>query len=170
MIATEQAPETQIIIDLLRGAAVGETVTLAAISGAIGRDVTTCRGYVYTAIKRVQSDDGAVFSSIRRVGYRRLPAEEIPTVGKTARDRIRRTASRGAQAIAAGISGANDLSDKVRLNLHQQHGALAMIAHLARDKQTSAVQVTTNRPPTMAETAKSFLAAIGAVTGDDGGA
>lgn len=168
MIAIEQSAETKIIIDLLRGVPIGGTITLAAISDAIGRDITACRGYLYTALKRVQNNDGAVFSSVKKIGYRRLPAEEIPMVGKTARDRIRRTAARGSQAIAAGIAGANNLPDDVRLNLHRQQGALNMIAHLARDKQTAAVNVTTTRPPTVAETARSFLSAIGAVRGDGG--
>lgn len=168
MIAIEQSAETQIIIDALRNVPIGGTILLAEISDAIGRDIATCRGYLYTALKRVQTDDGAVFSSVRKIGYRRLPAEEIPMVGKTARDRIRRTAARGSQAIAAGIAGANDLPDDVRINLHKQQGALNMIAHLARDKQTAAVNVTASRPPTVAETARSFLSAIGAVRGDSG--
>lgn len=170
MIAIEPSAETQILIDLLRGSAIGETITLAAISEAIGRDIGTCRGYLYTALRRVQNDDGAVFSSIRRVGYRRLPPSEIPTIGKTARDRIRRTATRGVKTIAAGMAGANDLPDAVRRDLYRQQAALNMIAHLSRDRQTAAIPSAEQRPPTLAETAKGYLAAIGAISGDSGGA
>ena len=163
MIATEKAPEIQKIIDLLVAAEIGGIVTLAAMSEAIGRDITLCRGYLYTAIRCVQRDNGIVFSCQRRIGYRRLPAAEMKTIGQVARAKIRRTARRGAQTIHAGIWGANDLSDSDRAKLAVEQSTLAMLEHVARERNLPKADPTETKPKPLAETARAFLAHIGAI-------
>ncbi len=160
MIATETRAEVIKLKALLQAAPVGAIVTLEAMSDAIGLPIERNRWMLYSATRQLQAEQGIVFSSVRSQGYRRLPAEEIPTIGETARKRIRRTAARGARAIQAGVMGANDLSDATRRRLMQEQGALSLLSHLARDKALP--QVTDSAaPPTMADTARQFMARMG---------
>ncbi len=160
MIATETRAEILALKSLLQVAPVGEIVTLDDMSNAIGMPIARHRWMLYAAARQLQAEQGIVFASVRSEGYRRLPADEIPMIGETARKRIRRTASRGAKAIQAGVMGANDLSDATRRRLMQEQGALSLLSHLARDKALPQVADSAT-PPTMAETARQFMARMG---------
>jgi hypothetical protein len=99
MIATETRPEVIRLKALLQAAPIGEIVTLDAMSDEIGMPIARHRWMLYAATRQLQYEFGFVFASVRSQGYRRLPSEEIPKIGETARKRIRRAATRGTTAI-----------------------------------------------------------------------
>lgn len=161
MIATELHPDTRTLIDLLLASPVGQIVTLGAMSEAIGRDIERCRYVLYSAIRNVERTHGAVFSCIRKEGYRRLPAEDIATIGKTARERIRHTARRTVKTLEAGLAGANDVPNEVRVKVLREQSALAMIEHVTRERNLPVVPEASNKPLPVAVTGREFLRAIG---------
>lgn len=162
MIATELHPDTVALVAVLSAAPRGELIPLKTFSDAIGRDINRCRHLLYRAIRIMEREQGAVFACVRKEGYRRMAADEIVKIGQTARSRIRRTARRGQKSIAAGISGANDLSNEARVKLLQEQSALGLLEHLSRDRSLPQIPEQVTRPLPVAQTAREFLKAIGA--------
>ena len=161
MLSLDLHADTRRIADALAAVSRGDTITLAAITNAIGRDIHRCRHLLYSAFRLVERENGAVFATERGQGYRRLKPEEIITIGQTARARIRGTARRGARSIAAGVSGANDIAAPVQRAILAEQTALGLLEHMARDKNLPTVPETENRPLPVAVAAKEFLRAIG---------
>jgi predicted nucleic acid-binding protein len=163
MIQTEMSADTRAIADLLAAAPVGATVSHAAMSAAIGRDVTTCRHIVTAARRAAQREAGAVFVTERGTGYRRLPAEEVArVVGSNARQHIRRTAGRAKRALTAGTARANDLPPAVQRQVAAEVSALALIEHISRDAAVKPSDDAPTKPTPVAVTARNLLTAIGA--------
>ena len=162
MIATDLHADTLALISVLQSAPHGEVIPLARFSTAIGRDIRQCRHLLYSAIRVMERDHCAVFASVRGEGYRRMASDEIVKIGQTARSRIRRTARRGSKSIAAGMAGANDLSNEARIKLLAEQSALGVLEHLARDKSLPTMPQDATRPLPVAVSAREFLKAIGA--------
>ncbi len=91
--------DAKVLADLMRNVGVGSTLTYGAMSEAIGRDVTTDRGLIYTAKGIVQREERMVFDSVYRHGIKRLADSDIVNLGDRARVRVRRIARRASQAI-----------------------------------------------------------------------
>ena len=83
--------ETRALADRLMQAAVGDVVTYSDLSAALGADVHRRRYLLMQAIKAANAETGALFASVRRIGYQRLAANEAHIVGAAARRRIRST-------------------------------------------------------------------------------
>lgn len=162
MIAIDLHADTLRIIDRLKSVPRGGEITLAAISQTIGRDIANCRHLMYSAFRHVEAESGAVFASVRGVGYRRMQPDEIVKIGQTARSRIRRTARRGIKTMSAGVAGANDLSDADKRKVLAEQSSLGLLEHIARERSLPTVPTTDTRPLPVAETARAFLELIGA--------
>ena len=164
MIATDIHADTRRIADLLAVLPRGELITLAQISAAIDRDIRLNRGYLYSAMKIVEREMGAVFACERGKGYRRLASDEIIKIGQTSRARIRRQARRGIRSMSAGVGGANDIEPDMARRILAEQSALGLLEHIARDKNLPKVPEKDTRPLPVATTARAFLRAIGAET------
>lgn len=167
MIQTELSADTRAIADLLAATPIGQTVTFAALSQAIGRDIAARRHILAAARKVAQREVGAVFVATPRIGYRRLAAEEAARViGSAARQHIRRTAGRARKAIAAGTAGANDLAPDVQRRIAAEVSALALIEHISRDAAVKPADSAPTKPTPLAVTARAMLAALTRTEGD----
>jgi len=82
---TDRAAEIDRLTETLCAASVGAVVTYADLSAAIGRDITRARYLAHAAIKRANTQGGAVFGTVYRVGFKRLSTGEVSTIGSTAR-------------------------------------------------------------------------------------
>jgi hypothetical protein len=157
MFVSDTNTDARILADLLKVCPFGETVTWADMSSVLGRDAREYRWRLYAAFRLTQREDGAVFSRIQGIGYRRLSPGEIHLIGQTARTRIRNTARRGSRALVAGAKGCN-LSEDEQKAVSREQAALGIFEHLARDRNLSA-------EPAKAEpysvSAKKMLAALG---------
>lgn len=161
MIQTELSADTRTLADMLAACPVGEAVTLAGMSDAIGRDVTTCRHIVASARKVAQRESGAVFSVERGIGLRRMSAERVTeTVGATARGHIRRTASRAKRTLLAATAGANDLSPEAQRRLAAEVSVLGLMEYLSRDNVTKPTADAPTKPTPVAVTARNLLTVI----------
>ncbi|MFZ4539334.1 hypothetical protein [Propionivibrio sp.] len=97
---TKQHPDFRLssdsaaLVKSLEHIAVGATITYAALSSVIGRDVTKFRGTLETARRAVQRDNNMVFDVVRGVGMIRLNDSEIVDLSDKARAHFRRHSKR----------------------------------------------------------------------------
>ena len=163
MIATDISPDTRALADKLAEVPRGERISLKALTAVISRNIVEHRHLLYSAFRIVERETGAVFACERGSGYRRLTPEEIPSLGSTARSRVRHIARRGRKSIAAGIEGANDMPDNARRRALQEMSALGVLEHVSRDKSLPDIKEDASSPLPVAAAAKAFLKKIGAI-------
>lgn len=128
------APDIRALVTALTGIPLGGTITYDELSTAIGRDVTRHRYLVLRAMSVANAESGALFAPVRKVGYRRLPMDEAPSVGQTARRRIRRASRQARKRMLNAAAKANDLPADIARKVNAELSALGLIEHLTRDK------------------------------------
>lgn len=161
MLTTEASPDTRAVAELLATVPVGEIVSFAALSAAIGRDITRCRHVLYAGKRAAERDAGAVFATVRGQGMRRLSAERAAeTVGTAARSHIRKTARKATRTLIAATSRANDLPPAVQRSVSAEVSAFALIEHLSRDAAVKAADDAPLKPTPVAITARAMMAAL----------
>lgn len=163
MIITDLSPDARAVADLLAACPVGETITHAAVSSVIGRNITSCRHIVYTAMRVAQREAGAVFVTLRGEGYRRIePAQIAATVGQAARQHIRRTAGRARRTMVAGTARMNDLQPDAQRRLAAEVSAMSLIEHVTQDARVKPGSDAPTAPTPVAITAQRLLASLAA--------
>lgn len=162
MIVMELHQDTRLIVDLLLACPYGGTVTLSSVSNVIGRSIGANRHLLYSAIRIVERDIGAVFSSVRGVGYRRIQPDELHKVGQTARARIRSQARRGFRTISNGLAKANNIAPPALREALREQSVLGLVEHTAKDRNRPDVADGAMRPLPVAEVAREFLKKMGA--------
>lgn len=161
MIQTEISADARAIADILIACPVGEVISLATASSAIGRDITKCRHILATARRVALREAGAAFSTEPRNGLRRLSAERATEViGPSARRHIRKAAGRARKVLIAATEGANDLSPDAQRRRAAEISALGLMEHIARDNITRPSETASTKPMPVAITAQEFLARI----------
>jgi hypothetical protein len=163
MIVMELHQDTRILADLLAACPFGETLTFDDFSKAIGRNINVCRYLLYRAIFVVERENGAVFASVRRVGYKRVVPDDLHKIGQTARARIRSQARRGFRTISNGLAKANDISPPALREALREQSILGLIEHTAKDRSKPDVAEGATHPLPVAEVARDFLRKMGAV-------
>lgn len=88
----EMSIDTRLVYEALKKAAIGEVVSLSAISQELGRKVGGEDSSIQSAIRRLLKTDGIVFENVRGVGYKRLRDEEIVNSSERDREGLRRKA------------------------------------------------------------------------------
>jgi hypothetical protein len=156
------SPDTAAIVALLTAASVGATVTYEQMSHAIGRPIGDRRYLLPAAIRIAARDHGAIFGTVRKIGYQRLPATDAHILGAHTRRRIRSSAKRAAEAIVSAVERANDLPDGAKRMAYAEVNSMSLIRHLATDKQVSAAPSEAKAEP-IAIVMRRFALAIGAV-------
>jgi len=138
LITQSLSAECRALTDLFVATPIGGTITYADMTRAIGRDISARRYLCLRAIEVAGKEAGAIFGTVRGVGYRRLPPQDAHQLGSHARGRIRRTAKRAASAIAAALATANEMPDEAKRRAYAEVNALALIRHLATDRNVAA--------------------------------
>lgn len=157
MIVMELHHDTRIISQILADCSFGETITLEAITRTIGRDILGCRHLLYSAMRLVERDIGAVFCSVRGVGYRRISSDELAKVGQTSRSRIRGHARRGVRTISNGLAVANDISPTSLRDALREQSILGLVEHTSKDRYSLALPETASEPMKPRDVARQFL-------------
>lgn len=149
-MATKSLPElsldTQTIERLLDAMAIGDIITFAVLSSAIGRDVQhQARGNLRTARQRLLRQQHKVFGAVLGVGLKRLDDEgKVAAAGvhvRRGRNQFRR-ARQTATAVDDFAALPNDV--KVRHNvIVAQSGALL---HMTNPKATRALEGKIDQP------------------------
>ena len=159
MISSEISPDVGALVAALADVSPGATISYAALSEVIGRDVTQVRYLLHSAQRIASREHGAVFANERGVGYVRLTTEQLAGVGSTARSRVRRAARKASKVIKQGFDRANDMPPEVGRKLNAELSALALIEHVATDKAAAPVDAHNVRPEPVAITARRLFAA-----------
>lgn len=73
-------PQWQTVYELLSGRDVGDVISYAAISDALGFDVLTARNPIYKAVEVLQREECRTVENVKHVGYRIVPASEHGSV------------------------------------------------------------------------------------------
>lgn len=158
---TTISADTRAIADLLNAASYGQEVTIEQMSDAIGRDIRPVRYIAVSALRVAERETGAVFATVRRVGYRRLTSDEFHQIGSTARARIRKVSNRSNRSMTAAMERTNDMDPADRLAVLREQSTLGLVAHLSQDKQAPALVHGTTRPQPLAVTMRGALEALG---------
>ena len=141
--ALQTSVEIRTITDLLVATPIGMITTYEAMAQAVGFDVKSRKRYIIMAgIHHANKESGAVFASVRGVGYQRLQAEDFHTGGISARRKVRATTNRSANTIIRGVEKANDISPEAQRKAYGEVNSLAILRHLATDKTRAAVPET----------------------------
>lgn len=159
MINTEISPDVAALVETLCAVSPGDTITYAALSSVIGRDVCHVRHLLNSAQRIAAREHGAVFGNDRGVGYKRLTTAQLPHVGSWARSKVRRSARKAAKLIRYGSDRANALEPETQRKLNAELSALALIEHIAGDKAASPAPVHDQRAEPVAVTARRLFPA-----------
>ena len=134
----ETVADIEAVSKMLTELPIGAVLTYSAINDAIGRDVTNGARYVLAAAKkRTEAETGALYEAVRKVGVKRLPTDEIASVGTAAIRKVRRTARRGMKRL--GNVKANDISPDQSREIVMQRSVLGAVAMLADGRKTKAL-------------------------------
>lgn len=127
----ELAADTRLLYSLLQKAAIGETVTFAAMSAQLSRTVGGADCYLQSALRIIERDEEIVFGSVRGVGYKRLSDAEIATtIGPAAITRMRRAATRATRSVLTARD--EKLTNEERVKRNTTLSFLGMIRHATK--------------------------------------
>ena len=132
-------PDVRTLTDILLACSVGEIVQYPTLSKAIGADIKSRFWLVRAAIKSANKEAGAVFTTVRQVGFMRMAASQAGSVGSTARGQIRRIAARSSTTMANAMQFANDLSEQNRVKIVAELSSMALLSHITKDAQHKAI-------------------------------
>lgn len=151
--------ETEILTEHLKSLSIGEIVRYTRLTELIDRDVQGPAWYsLCKARKQAEADTSSLFEPVVRVGIKRLPVEELPSVGLKATGRIRRIARNAYRRIAAVKT--NDMPPEIALAIDAQRsqlGAIAAVSTRSTQKQISEEVGRANGELPPATTLKLFL-------------
>ena len=158
--ATAHATEVQAICEALGSTPIGEICVFETIDAALGAPVRLRRYLLMDALLQLNKEAGAIFGSVRGVGYKRLPAEDAHTLGGTLRASVRRRSRRTSDAIANAVNANNDISPVGMRRAAGEIGTLNMLRHIATNRIAKATQ-RDDKPPTLAESLSGVLRHLG---------
>lgn len=157
---TANATEVNALREALAATPVGEVCTFDTLDTALGAPVRARRYLLLVALRQLNTDTGAIFGSVRCVGYQRLPADDAHTLGSTVRASVRRRSRRTSSSIANAVNAANDLTPAGRRRASGEIATLNMLAHIATDRTAKAAE-RDDKPPTLAESLGGVLRHLG---------
>ena len=152
--------DIRVLTDALLSTPIGEVITFPELSKALGANIRARQYLVQSAIKLASKEAGAIFTSVRSVGYKRLPAEAAAAVGSHARSRVRAATRKASGIISRAIEKANDMSDEARRKAMTEVSALQLLNTLATDRMVKTVQ-TGDKPLPVAVTMRSMATSLG---------
>jgi len=125
----ENAADVDTIKGLLLALPIGQTLSYAAMSEQLGRDVTERRWLLGRAIRQAEDDSGGLFATSRGEGIQRLTSNRVADAGLSTIQKIRRTARRGHVRLSGVRANDLPLTEQQRLLAHRSMlGAIASIA------------------------------------------
>ena len=126
----QKSNDTKILESVLEQAKVGDLITYAELSKAIGRDVRKfAQPSLCSARRGLQRDKQMVFGVETNVGLKRLNDEEIVVSSEADRRRMKRAATRSLKKLSVvNFSGLSDEAKKQHIVASAQLGAIEMFS------------------------------------------
>lgn len=155
--------EVKILAEVMMETPIGAIVTYESMSKKIGRDVRIKdRHKILLAKQAALNDVGAAFETIHRIGYRRLPGNELTKIGQSASASIRKKGKKAIKTMVKSLASANDVAPEVFRKMLSQQSALGLIVELSRERNLPLMREEATAPLPYAVTAKMFLDAVNA--------
>lgn len=154
---TVTAVSLQAVKSALESCPVGGTISYKDIEGLSKVEILKKRYLVARAISSLNKDCGAVFVSVYRVGYRRLPPAEAHALGASARLKIYRTAGRSKKRIVRALCFANDIPQQAAIQANREVAMLGLIQHAAHERQMKHTVTESESPKPVADVLKEML-------------
>ena len=154
MLNTATSPENAQDIEILSAALsdlpVGATIEYGTLTEAIGRDIQAHRWLLQAAVKAIETETGSLYETVRNVGVKRLPPEDLPGVGLNTIRKVRRASKKGYHRLAAVRTNSLSPEDAAKIIAHRsQLGAISMVAD-GRKTATLTKEVTDTNGATIA--------------------
>jgi hypothetical protein len=135
------SPRTRALIDVLRLVPLGDVVTYATLSATLGENVQKTAAQALASARRiVERDEGIVFQVVRKVGLRRIHADEAPDIGTAARRKMNRASRRAVQTMTRAAHASNGLSPDAQRRLSAEVSAHGLLQELTRDAAVDRLQ------------------------------
>lgn len=132
----ENAADIEILLGLLCACPIGTTIPYSSMNAALGRDARERQWIIDKARQQAEERTGNLFEVVRGEGLKRLPSDEVPSVGLAHLRKIRRAAKRGVERLDAVRVNDLDEGDQRKLIAHKsQLGAISLVAD-GRKSQT----------------------------------
>lgn len=161
-IPSQVNADLRTLTDLLCVASVGDVVSYADMSAAIGSDIRIRPWLVPRAVVLANRDQGALFACINGIGQKRLSAAEAHLLGHAVRRRIGRASRRTAKLITRGMEVANDIPAEAKRKAYAELNTLGLLAHISRDRVTAAT-ASDDKPMPIAQVMRATMAQLGVV-------
>lgn len=135
--------ETRLLTEMLLAARIGDTVTFADMSAKVGYEVGGGDPHLQSAKHRAFNDKGAVFDSVRGIGYKRLNDGEIVSDATRDRERVGKAAKRAIKKLATVNYAALPEPERVKHNVEMT--ILNAQASLAKRKTAGLIEAKVNQ-------------------------
>ena len=160
MTLSTNAQIVRLISERMARTSPGGIVTFDEIARASSTDIRRKSYLVHSAIRLLNRDTGAIFASVRGIGYRRLLQEQAHELGISTRGAIRRKSNRTATMISRAVSVANDMPNEAKRSAMSEMATLGLLRMMATDKHRVEVPETAVAPPAVTDVARSVLAGL----------
>jgi len=137
----EMSQETRLIIIRLRKLEENDTITYADLQGLMpgNTDRSKLRQRVASAAASLNRDEGVVIACVRGMGYKRLPANEIPAVLTQARAGVGRRMRRATKRVIRGTTG-RTLTEEAKRCLYLELSLAGAFEQITRPKSAALVE------------------------------
>ena len=139
------AAKVESLTEALVALSPGQGITYNAMSRVVGERITGSSYIMQRALKQAEQQSGCIFDNVHGKGYQRLATGEIPSIGKKANGRIRRTARKTRKRLE-GVR-ANDLTTAEVGTIAAYRSHFGMLENLAKEQTVKAVEKAVNKEP-----------------------
>ena len=154
--------DSKTLASVLREVAKKDTISYAALSRAIGRDVRTeCAGALRSARMLVQRENRMVFDSVRGVGLMRLADSAIVDLADKARDKVRKHARRTAKKLVC--VDFDDLPNDKKIKHNAALSMFGVLSEISTDKSMKRLLSHPGINASQLPAAKAAMAALAAI-------
>lgn len=145
--ATTQKPpmfqisvDTQLIVDRLEKANVGDRITYQEMGKIIQRDVQNEARCILDSARRIlMNQKRVVFETVRMEGIKRLADNELVHTGENTRTQIRRITRRGLKKLAC-VQNFDGLTNVEKIKHNTEASVLGMLHQMSKPKTAARIE------------------------------
>lgn len=135
----EVSIEAKLLYQKLSQMVQGDQATYAQLSDVAGCNIQANRGYLYTALRMCESENGKTFGVMRNIGIQCLNSEEIINTGEDVVRRVKKMTRRGIRRFTC-ITDLDSLSNESKIKLNTYSSVFGVLAHMTKQKTISRVE------------------------------
>lgn len=135
-----RSADTDHLMNVLRGIAVGETVSYSQLSDSLGVDVRKYRrGQLDSARRALEREEKITFETVREQGLRRIEGKEVVETHRDFRRRVRRAAGRQERRLAC-VGDFGKLDNETLREFNVAASIVGVFRHISSEKTQEKVK------------------------------